>query len=224
MAREAAECRETWQALGKLDDRIASETPSLQIRSAFQEQLADVVQRERARRVDWFPFGWIFARAPGIRAGALAAAILVTIAALALWRPVVRSLRESAGKEEVASASAPSLRSAASRLSAVLAGGTAGPAAAGELSRALESDSNPNVRLAALDALSESQTDIGLEGRIARALAKESDPLVRLEMIRTIGERRLLRDAVILRDLSRDPRLDDLARDEIARVMTRLGS
>jgi hypothetical protein len=99
MAREAAECRETWQALGKLDDRIASETPSLQIRSAFQEQLADVVQRERARRVDWFPFGWIFARAPGIRAGALAAAILVTIAALALWRPVVRSLRESAGKE-----------------------------------------------------------------------------------------------------------------------------
>src|SRR6185436_20757542 len=43
LAREVAGCRETWRALGKLDERIASETPSPRMHSAFQAQLADAI-------------------------------------------------------------------------------------------------------------------------------------------------------------------------------------
>lgn len=226
LAREAADCRETWQALGKLDDRVASETPSPRVRSAFQEQLADVVRREKAQHASLIRSGRILGSVPSIRSGVLAAATaMVVIVAFALWRQFGWSPREVPVKERVASASGPSSRSASSRLGAVFVGfAKDGPAAAGKLGRALESDSNPNVRLAALDVLAERFSESGFEERIERALARESDPLVRLELIRTIGERRLVRGAVMLRNLSRDPSLDDLAREEIARAMTRLGS
>jgi HEAT repeat protein len=226
LAREAADCRETWQALGKLDDRVVSETPSPRVRSTFQEQLADVVRRERARHASLIRPGRILGWVPSIRSGVLAVATaMVVIVAFALWWPSGWSPREVPVKERVASAWHPSPRSASSRLGAVLVGfGKDGPAAAGKLGWALESDSNPNVRLAALEVLAERFSESGFEERIERALARESDPLVRLELIRTIGERRLVRGSVILRNLSRDPSLDDLARDEIARVMARLGS
>ena len=48
LAREAAGCRETWRALGKLDERIASETPSPRMYSAFQAELADAILRADA--------------------------------------------------------------------------------------------------------------------------------------------------------------------------------
>lgn len=226
LAREAAGCRETWRALGKLDERIASETPSPRVHSAFQAQLADAILRESAQHPSRSRLGGFFGRVPSLRSGVLAAATaMVALAVFALWRSAVWPPRAVPATGAPTSVSVPSLDSASNRLGAVLTGfGKNGTATIGELGRALESDSNPNVRLAALTVLAEQSNESGLEGRIARALAKESDPLVRLELIRTIGERRLVQDATILRDLAHDPRLDDLARDEIARVMTRLGS
>jgi hypothetical protein len=226
LAREAAGCRETWRALGQLDERIALETPSPRMHSAFQAQLADAILRESSRHPSRTRLGGFFGWVPSPRIGVLAAATaMVALTALALWRWSVWSPREVPAKGGPARVSEPSLRSASSRLGAVLAGiGKGDPATVGELGRALESDSNPNVRLAALAVLAEQSTGSGLEGPIARAMAKESDPLVRLELIRTIGERRLVQSATILRHLAHDPSLDDLARDEIARVMTRLGS
>jgi len=117
------------------------------------------------------------------------------------------------------------LRSASSQLGAVLAPSAENrPETLRNLGQVLVSDPNPNVRLAALDVLSERFAESGLEGRVAEALASESDPLVRLELIRAIGEHHLVQDGVVLRRLARDPRLDDVAREEVARVMERLGS
>jgi HEAT repeats len=203
LVRDAAACREMWRALGDLDDRTASETLSPEARSRIGQVLVDAAVRETARvasrRQRHLAFGAV-----------AAAAALVAIAALTVWRPVPRS---------------PDARAASARLGAVLARTDENdPGAVRELGRALESDPNPNVRLAALGVLAERRAQNGLEDQVARALARESDPLVRLELIRTVGERRLVRNAPVLHDLTLDPQLDELTREEIARVLAGLGS
>ena len=225
LARDTADCRELWRELEGLNEGIASETASPGARSRFQARLAAAVANEKARTVSRSRPSGILGRLPRFAPAALAATALVAIATLTLWRPAPWSHRRLPSKGDAVGSANAALPSAASRLGAVLSqSGENDPARIGELGQALVSDPNPNVRLAALNALSERFATSGLEGRLAGALASESDPLVRLELIRTIGEHRLVRDGQVLQELALDPRLDDLARDEIARVMARLGS
>ncbi len=226
LAREVADCRQMWRALDELNEGIESETASPGARSVFQAHLAEAMARQRAGAASRSRRPGILGWAPSRQYVRLAAAAaLLVIAAVTLWRQVTRLEKVVPAEEGTTGSAGPVSRSASSRLGAVLA-----PAAVNRtetlrnLGRVLVSDPNPNVRLAALGVLSERFAESGLEGRVAEALAGESDPLVRLELIRAIGEHHLVQDGEVLPRLERDPRLDDVAREEIARVMERLGS
>jgi hypothetical protein len=91
------------------------------------------------------------------------------------------------------------------------------------LLRALDSDPNVNVRLAAVDALHQFGTDETMRKGLLRSLAEQKSPLVQFELINLMVELKEKRSVPVLKELSQMQDLDPTVRERAAWGLRKLG-
>jgi hypothetical protein len=83
------------------------------------------------------------------------------------------------------------------------------------LLRALDSDPNVNVRLAAVDALHQFAADATVRQGLLRALAEQKSPLVQIGLINLMVDLKERESVPLLEELSRRPELNPVVRERI---------
>ena len=91
------------------------------------------------------------------------------------------------------------------------------------LLRALDSDPNVNVRLAAVDALHQFASDAVVRKGLLRALGEQKSPLVQIELINLMVELKERESVSVLRQLSQDQELNPAVRERAEWGLQRLG-
>ena len=91
------------------------------------------------------------------------------------------------------------------------------------LLRALDSDPNVNVRLAAVDALHQFGTDGTVRRGLLRSLAAQRSPLVQFELINLMVELKEKGSVPVLKELSQRPDLDPTVRERAEWGLQKLG-
>jgi hypothetical protein len=91
------------------------------------------------------------------------------------------------------------------------------------LLRALDSDPNVNVRLAAVDALHQFARAAEVRKGLLHSLAEQQSPLVQIELINLMVELRDRESVPVLRQLSQRPELNPAVREHIERGLQKLG-
>jgi hypothetical protein len=91
------------------------------------------------------------------------------------------------------------------------------------LLRALDSDPNVNVRLAAVDALHQFGTDSAVRKGLVRSLAEQRSPLVQFELINLMVELKEKGSVPVLKELSQRPDLDPTVRGRAEWGLQKLG-
>jgi len=91
------------------------------------------------------------------------------------------------------------------------------------LLRALDSDPNVNVRLAAVDALHQFGTDDTVRKGLLRSLAEQRSPLVQFELINLMVELKDKRSVPVLKELSQKQDLDPTVRERAEWGLQKLG-
>ncbi len=88
---------------------------------------------------------------------------------------------------------------------------------------ALDSDSNVNVRLAAVDALRQFGSEASVRKGLLHSLAGQQSPLVQIELINLVVELKEKGSAPVLNELLRDPALDPSVRERAEWGLKNLG-
>lgn len=91
------------------------------------------------------------------------------------------------------------------------------------LLRALDTDPNVNVRLAAVDALHQFAGDDTVRQGLLRALGQQKSPLVQVELINLMVDLNEKQSVPVLRDLSRQPELNPAVRERADWGLQKLG-
>jgi hypothetical protein len=91
------------------------------------------------------------------------------------------------------------------------------------LLRALDSDPNVNVRLAAVDALHQLGTDGTVRQGLLRSLAAQRSPLVQFELINLMVELKEKGSVPVLKEMSQRPDLDPTVRERAEWGLQKLG-
>jgi hypothetical protein len=91
------------------------------------------------------------------------------------------------------------------------------------LLRALDSDPNVNVRLAAVDALRPFGADGAVRKGLLRSLAEQRSPLVQFELINLMVELKEKESVPVLQELSQRPELDPTVRERAEWGLQKLG-
>ncbi len=91
------------------------------------------------------------------------------------------------------------------------------------LLRALDSDPNVNVRLAAVDALHQFARDAEVRKGLLRSLAEQQSPLVQIELINLMVELKERESVPVLRQLSQRPELNPAVRERTEWGLQKLG-
>ena len=93
----------------------------------------------------------------------------------------------------------------------------------GALLRALDSDPNVNVRLAAVDALHQFATDATVRQGLLHSLAGQKSPLVQIGLINLMVELKEKESVPVLEELSRQQELNPAVRERIEWGLKKLG-
>jgi len=91
------------------------------------------------------------------------------------------------------------------------------------LLRALDSDPNVNVRLAAVDALHQFASDIAVRKGLLRSLAAQQSPLVQFELINLLVELNEKGSVPVLKELSQREDLEPSVRERVEWGLQKLG-
>ena len=91
------------------------------------------------------------------------------------------------------------------------------------LLRALDSDPNVNVRLAAVDALHQFGAEDTARKGLLRSLAEQKSPLVQFELINLMVELKEKRSVPVLKELSQRQDLDPTVRERAEWGLQKLG-
>jgi hypothetical protein len=249
--RACASCREESKGLQAMWTKLAllpeeKPSPALDVRfhtllEAYRQGMKQA-ERDASRRVtlrDWL--GRLWPREPALQfalAVVLFAAGLLLGPALTPYRPnrasgtgtndrALALLRdEVSSMKQLVTLSLLQQQSASDRLRGVewsyrLAQPDAQVVSA--LLRALDSDPNVNVRLAAIDALHQFGTDGTVREGLLRSLAAQRSPLVQFELINLMVELQEKGSVPVLRELSQRPDLDPTVRERAEWGLQKLG-
>jgi hypothetical protein len=221
---ECASCREEWESLDRLWARLGAiqpEEPGPGVRSRFYAMLegyqqgmgrARIVPSHRASLREWFG-GW-FVRQPAFQFGLAAVLLLAGF----LGGYVLRSSRN--GHEELASLreevhemrqmvtiSLLKQQSASERLKGVSWSSQVSRPDTEFLStlmHTLNYDSNVDVRLAAVDALSRFAGDPAVRDGLVKSLPKQDSPLVQISLIDLLVQLHERQSIDVLKQLTND--------------------
>ena len=91
------------------------------------------------------------------------------------------------------------------------------------LLRALDSDPNVNVRLAAVDALHQFVSDAAVRKGLLRSLGEQRSPLVQFELINLLVELKEKGSVPVLKELSQRPDIDPTVRERAEWGLQKLG-
>jgi Putative zinc-finger/HEAT repeats len=91
------------------------------------------------------------------------------------------------------------------------------------LLRALDSDPNVNVRLAAVDALHQFASEALVRKGLLRSLAEQKSPLVQIELINLMVRLSAKESVPLLKELSQKPELDPSVRERVEWGLQKLG-
>jgi hypothetical protein len=87
---------------------------------------------------------------------------------------------------------------------------------------ALRYDPSVNVRLAALDALSDAMDESDVRKTLVAALPSQSSPLVQLAMVELVVEARDRESLDVLGKMEKDPKLNDVVRKKVQQGIKQL--
>jgi hypothetical protein len=233
--QEAEELRETWEALGLMQQ----EQPSAQLRTRFYQSLeayrqglesaAPVQAPARRKFFDWSG-GW--AASPAFRL-AWSAALLVAGLGVGRWLGGhERSRADLAGLQDevhhmrqLVTLSLLEQQSASERLRGVdyaYRVEQSDTQVLGALLHAVNHDSNVNVRLAAVDALRKFSGNPAVKGSLDQSLNKQDSPLVQLALIDFIVDTRDQAAVPSLAALERSPAADKNVKEKAAWGLSQL--
>jgi hypothetical protein len=224
--QEAEEIEETWSLLGGLEEEKSSEA----MRSRFYTMLAETQQAERRERWTAWLTGW-WPRQP-----AWQAAIAVAALAIGMWAGPRLGLGNSSEIQELRAEMQSMTRavtlsllehqSATERLRAVSLSHRqqADTEVTRALLRVVNTDQSVNVRLAALDVLSELVQRPDVRSGLLDSLPHQDSPTMQVAMAEVLLAMDGPRSETAIRELLDDPDLNEGVRGYIQETMIKRGN
>jgi anti-sigma factor RsiW len=205
------------ELLGTMD-RVAEQVPPASLRQSFEEALHE--EQHPGKQVWIQPWTWRLA------AGVVLAALSVVIWQWDSQRRELAAMRKQMEEtRQLMLAQLANTQSASTRLMGASVAYEL-PQADDEivrvLTKAMNTDDNTNVRLAALEALARFYRDTSVRTQLIQSLETQTDPVVQIELIRLLVQMKEESVAPSLRKMTEDETIMKAVKDEAHRGLLRL--